>query len=134
MHTATLEASLQQMITATLDVDEDLLVVVSQIATMKAAKDELHRALRSLAGAFWEVGVNASPRQRSMGVFMPSNNVLYAYVLYVLIPALYTDEILVRSSSRSGELLARIHWHYAERCPEIVNNVIVCNDSQREFC
>src|SRR3954462_13660942 len=68
---------------------EELIAVLCEAATHRAAGDELPRAVRALAGAAAEVARWRPARQSRLVVFMPSNNVLYSYVLFGLIPLLY---------------------------------------------
>lgn len=81
--------------------EDALMGVLTGLATYDAAQDEIHRSIRALAGARWELLRN-DPRQLSrLAVFLPSNNVLYSYVIFGLIPALYCDDVVIRPARRT---------------------------------
>ncbi|RCG30667.1 aldehyde dehydrogenase family protein [Sphaerisporangium album] len=88
---------------------DDLRRILLEVATHAAAEDEIHRSVRALAGARWETIRNRPPHIGSLAVFMPSNNVLYSYVLYALIPALYTGSVTFRPSSRVEKVTEAVH-------------------------
>jgi acyl-CoA reductase-like NAD-dependent aldehyde dehydrogenase len=93
-----------------------LLDALSEVATYASASDELARAVSTLARSDWEIARNHPPRLGKVGVFLPSNNVLYSYVLYALIPLLYSDRVIVRPSSRVFRTTARVHRLLGEAC------------------
>ena len=86
------------------------------VATYASASDELARAVAALARSDWEIARWRPPQLGKVGVFMPSNNVLYSYVLYALIPLLYSDQVIVRASSRVSRTTARVHRLLSEAC------------------
>jgi hypothetical protein len=128
------EISLQEtvapMIGALLARREALLAVLTEVATYESAADEVQRAIRALAGAPWEVSRNA-PRQLSqVTAFLPSNNILYSYTLFCLIPSLYTDRVIGRSSSRVRTVTQRIHAILGDLTGD---RVTLTDATQREF-
>jgi acyl-CoA reductase-like NAD-dependent aldehyde dehydrogenase len=88
---------------------DDLLAILTQVATYEAALDEIHRCVRVLAGARWEALRNAPRRVRGISVFLPSNNILYSYVLSGIIPSLYCDSIVIRPSARTAKVAREVH-------------------------
>ncbi|WP_311137772.1 hypothetical protein [Streptomyces sp. I6] len=74
----------------------ELLSVLTRVATAQAATDEVLRSLRALSGAPWELLRNAPRRLGRLATFLPSNNLLYSYVLFGVIPSLYADEVRLR--------------------------------------
>ena len=104
--------------------------LLSAYQTREASEIEVDGALAALDSAAVEVALeNPHPLKRSW-VYMPSNVVLYSYVLYGLVPALWTDEILLRPSSRARELAEEIHAFLA---PVHGLNVNLAPCSQTEF-
>ncbi|MCK2244941.1 MULTISPECIES: aldehyde dehydrogenase family protein [unclassified Crossiella] len=95
---------------------QPLIDVLTEISNHKAVLDEIEAGLSALEGALEEVSAYRPGRVPKMAVFMSSNVLFYSYVLYTLIPSLYTDEIIFRPSSqvtgttkRLHELLAPVH-------------------------
>ncbi|MGR6975118.1 aldehyde dehydrogenase family protein [Streptomyces cynarae] len=88
---------------------DELHGVLTRVATAQAATDELFRSLRALAGAPWEVLRNAPRRLGRLATFLPSNNLLYSYVLFGVIPSLYTDEVRIRPSARVAPAAMAVH-------------------------
>ncbi|MEU5090318.1 aldehyde dehydrogenase family protein [Streptomyces sp. NPDC021356] len=88
---------------------DELHGVLTRVATAQAANDELFRSLRALAGAPWEVLRNAPRRLTRLATFLPSNNLLYSYVLFGVIPSLYTDEVRIRPSARVAPAAMAVH-------------------------
>ncbi|MFD7703708.1 aldehyde dehydrogenase family protein [Streptomyces caelestis] len=88
---------------------EELHGVLTRVATAQAATDELFRSLRALSGAPWEVLRNAPRRLGRLATFLPSNNLLYSYVLFGVIPSLYTDEVRIRPSARVAPAAMAVH-------------------------
>lgn len=95
---------------------EEAVDILTQISPFRTAQLELQSALAALSGALEETRTYQPRRVERMAVFMPSNMLIYSYVLYLLIPSLYTQRITFRPSShvlepthRLHELLAPIH-------------------------
>ncbi|MFI6013457.1 aldehyde dehydrogenase family protein [Streptomyces sp. NPDC051243] len=87
----------------------ELLATLETIATRKAAEEEVGYALSALRGATGELAAHRPRTIRELGVFLPSNNILYSYVLFGLIPALYSERIVMRPSQRAAEQAREIH-------------------------
>ena len=112
----------------------ELIDALTDIATHDSASDELHRSIQALAGARWELTRNRPDRLDLLGVFLPSNNILYSYTLMCLIPALYCRRIAIRPSSRVKGVIETVH--------EIIEPVVrargkgrlaLTRESQRHF-
>ena len=83
--------------------------LLSSYQTQEASEIEVDGALAALDSAAVEVALeNPLPVENSW-VYMPSNVVLYSYVLYGLIPSVWTEEITLRPSSRAMDLTEEIH-------------------------
>ncbi|WP_405099461.1 aldehyde dehydrogenase family protein [Oceanobacillus sp. FSL H7-0719] len=83
--------------------------ILTEISTYQTAEDEIDTSIRVLENAYREVKLNKPKTLNKMTVFMPSNVILYSYVLYLLIPSLYVNEIEFRSSSLVIDQLRRLH-------------------------
>ena len=59
---------------------------------------------------------NNPPAIDRLSVFLPSNNVLYSYVLFGVIPSLYADRVDIRPSSRTRQTAVAVHQLLAEAC------------------
>ncbi|MFE2341165.1 aldehyde dehydrogenase family protein [Streptomyces sp. NPDC059431] len=92
-----------------LDRRDELMSVLTRVATRQAAEDEFFRSLRALSGAPWEILRNSPGRLRRLATFLPSNNLLYSYILFGVIPSLYTDEIRIRPSARVAQSAMAVH-------------------------
>lgn len=83
--------------------------LLEEYCDRNAAAIELEAFKKALTGVAAELALEEPPRISSAWVYMPSNVVLYSYALYLLIPALYTDAIWFRPSSRIAETTKRLH-------------------------
>jgi len=111
-----------------------LLEILVRTATRTAAEDEIRRSVRALAGAAWEIERNRPPRTGRLSVFLPSNNVLYSYVLFGMIPSLYVDRIEMRPSSRTRGTVEAVHELLAEACGfDDAQGVELVEASQKQF-
>ncbi|MCR3719518.1 MULTISPECIES: aldehyde dehydrogenase family protein [Prauserella salsuginis group] len=88
---------------------EEILAILTEVSNHKTAEGELDTAIETLSGAFEEVSTYRPPRIGSTAVFMPSNIPLYSYVLYLLVPALYSERVVFRPSSHINKQLIRLH-------------------------
>lgn len=88
---------------------DEILGCLVGIATLDSAVDELNRSVSALAGAAREIQRHSPSRPRQVAVFLPSNNVLYSYVLFGLVPALYSHRVDIRPSARVADVACAIH-------------------------
>ncbi|MER6949652.1 aldehyde dehydrogenase family protein [Nonomuraea sp. NPDC000554] len=86
-----------------------VLAVLTEISDYKSVEAEIDGALHTLAGAVEEVVRNEPPKVDRMAVFMSSNVLLTAYVLYLLVPALYTESVVARPSTQVAAQTRRLH-------------------------
>ncbi|GLZ06504.1 hypothetical protein Acsp03_39700 [Actinomadura sp. NBRC 104412] len=121
------------LVAAVLETQERLLDLLTTITPYDAARDELHRAVRTLSGATWEIARNDPGRLDRVAVFLPSNNVLYSYVLYGLIPVLYAEEVAIRPSARTRDTALALHETMLARRPWLRGRVRLAEASQRDF-
>lgn len=93
-----------------LDVGRDeVLTLLTESATHQAARYELEAAIKALDGAVAEMARTRPPATGALAAFMPSNVLLYSYVLYLLVPSLFTQRLVFRASSSVGPQLTRLH-------------------------
>ncbi|MEU5210760.1 aldehyde dehydrogenase family protein [Streptomyces sp. NPDC020742] len=104
--------------------------LLCEISTHRAARYEIESTLATLDGALDEVARHRPGRVPQLAAFMPSNVILYSYALYLLVPALYTDRLVFRPSSRVKDQMRRLHALLAEQhgLP-----ITLTTASQREF-
>ena len=83
--------------------------VLSEVATRAAARYEVTAAVATLRGARAEVARHAPRHVDEIAVFLPSNVLLYSYVLYGLVPTLYADRVRLRPSAHVSDTAVRLH-------------------------
>ncbi|MFB6365306.1 aldehyde dehydrogenase family protein [Paenibacillus elgii] len=88
---------------------EEILSILSNISSYRAAQAEIDSTIRTLQDAMREVETSSPACQELMSVFMPSNVILYSYALYLLIPSLYVSRIEFRASSHVAEYVSMLH-------------------------
>ncbi|MFI1430106.1 aldehyde dehydrogenase family protein [Streptomyces lydicus] len=89
--------------------------LLCEISTHRAARYEIESTVATLDGALDEVAAHRPGRVPRLAAFMPSNVILYSYALYLLVPALYTDRLVFRPSSRVKDQMCRLHTLLAEQ-------------------
>ncbi|RZT88653.1 acyl-CoA synthetase (AMP-forming)/AMP-acid ligase II [Pseudonocardia sediminis] len=104
-----------------------ILTAVSHHATVEG---EIEASVAALAGAAREVDTQGPPALERISVLMPSNIPLYAYVLYLLVPSLYTREVVFRPSRRIADVTRKLH----DLLGDVHGLPLVLDDApQREF-
>jgi len=88
---------------------ERVIELLTEVATRKSVELELAAAVATLEGAVAEVARNRPAAVDRAAVFMPSNVLLYSYVMYVLVPSLYVRNITFRPSSKVAAQTRRLH-------------------------
>jgi aldehyde dehydrogenase (NAD+) len=83
--------------------------VLTQVATYRASDYEIDAAIDTLDGAAREVATHRPRRLHAAAVFLPSNVLLYSYVLYALVPSLFVDRIALRPAAAVRAHSARLH-------------------------
>ncbi len=90
--------------------EQQVLDLLTEHAGYAAAQSELHCAIKALQGAEQEVQRHVRGQVVDcIAVFMPSNMLLYFYVLYLIIPSLYSQRVLCRPSSHIVQQTERLH-------------------------
>ncbi|WP_018218351.1 aldehyde dehydrogenase family protein [Salinispora vitiensis] len=88
---------------------DQVLDELTKFTTIGAARYELAAAIATLDGALAECQRHRPAAVRNIAVFMPSNVLLYSYVLYLLVPSLFADRVVLRPASQTAEHLQRLH-------------------------
>lgn len=88
--------------------------ILTEISSYQTAEDEINASINVLENAYREVDLYKPNTLKKMSVFMPSNIILYSYVLYLLVPSLYVHKIKFRSSSLVINQLKRLHEIFKE--------------------
>ncbi|WP_424890430.1 aldehyde dehydrogenase family protein [Streptomyces sp. XH2] len=89
--------------------------LLCEISTHRAAAYEIEAAVKTLDGALAEAEKYRPGRVPRLAVFMPSNVLLYSYVLYLLVPSLYAERLVFRPSSQVKDQMRRLHEMLAAR-------------------
>ncbi|GAA3375582.1 hypothetical protein GCM10020367_43940 [Streptomyces sannanensis] len=88
---------------------EEVLQVLFETCNYRTACGEIDASIAALEGAHDEVMRFRPPRVGQIGVLMPSNIPLYGYVLYLLIPSLYSERVAFRPSGRISSQTEKLH-------------------------
>lgn len=104
--------------------------LLCEISTHRAAGYEIEAAVKTLDGALAEVEKYRPARVPKLAVFMPSNVLLYSYVLYLLVPALYAERLVFRPSSQVKKQMIELHALLADQHGLPVE---ISTTSQRDF-
>ncbi|MFJ1801819.1 aldehyde dehydrogenase family protein [Streptomyces sp. NPDC088180] len=113
-----------------LDRSEELIGVLTGMATRDSAVAELDSAVHVLRGGREEAARFAGRAGGRVCTFLPSNNVLYSYVLFGLMPGLWSDEVLLRPSARTRDVVLPLQ----ELLRDLPHSPVALMDvSQRNF-
>lgn len=88
---------------------EEVLQVLFETCNYRTACGEIDVSIEALEGAYDEVMRFKPPRVKQIGVLMPSNIPLYSYILYLLIPSLYSERVAFRPSGRISGQTEKLH-------------------------
>lgn len=91
----------------------DLVDRLTPVISHRCAEAEIDAAVATLRGARQEIEEFRPGRVDQVAVFMPSNIPLYAYVLYLLVPALYADRVVFRPSGHIRGASVALHDYLA---------------------
>lgn len=125
-----MESTVARMIVGVLDRRDALIAALTEVATHDSAADEVQRTVRVLAGAPWEVRRHDPRTLSRVTAFLPSNNVLYSYVLFGLVPSLFSERVIIRPSARVRAVGERVHAILADLTDDRIE---LTGMSQREF-
>ncbi|MFD9818594.1 aldehyde dehydrogenase family protein [Streptomyces violascens] len=88
---------------------QEVLAVLFETCNYRTACGEIDASIAALEGACEEVERYRPPRIGEISVLMPSNIPLYSYVLYLLIPSLYSERVMFRPSGRIADQTEQLH-------------------------
>lgn len=112
----------------------DLVEELSKIATYQASLDEVRAAVRLLTGSKWELDRYRPDRLRQVAVFLPSNNILYSYVLFGVMSAMYADGVVMRPAAAAHATAARVHEILGDTVRAVTGSAVeLTSESQRSF-
>ncbi|MFE6614013.1 aldehyde dehydrogenase family protein [Amycolatopsis sp. NPDC057786] len=108
----------------------EVLALLTEISNHRTADGEIDAAIATLEGAVDEVERYRPPEVGQLAVLMSSNVPLYSYILYLVVPSLFTRQLVFRPSRKIESQTRKLH--------ELLSGVhglpIVLDDSeQREF-
>lgn len=110
---------------------EDIMEILAPIATRSSIDTEFAGSLRVLAhSGIEDVWVSRIPAGQELSVFLPSNNLLYSYLLYTVMPAAWARQVRVRPSSRVKTSYLALHDLLG---PQLSSNIVMVDESQRQF-
>lgn len=111
--------------------EPEIIDILAGVATRHAVQCELDSSVATLEKASSEaVWIRSLPRSLDVSVFLPSNNLLYSYVLYGLMPTGWPARVRLRPSSRVKGAYRALHSLLAGVLGEEVNLV---EETQRDF-
>lgn len=82
----------------------DFIDVLTYVSTYKAAEYEIDHAVNALLGTTEELAGVGSHRIDTLAAYLPSNVILFSYILYAVIPSVFCRRVLVRPSLRGREV------------------------------
>jgi acyl-coenzyme A synthetase/AMP-(fatty) acid ligase/acyl-CoA reductase-like NAD-dependent aldehyde dehydrogenase len=88
---------------------DEVVQVLTEVCNYKTAYGEVDASIGALEGAAAEVKEYGPRAIEQVGVLMPSNIPLYSYVLYLLIPSLYSKRVVFRPSRRIEDQTRKLH-------------------------
>lgn len=88
---------------------DDVVDLLTETSPLAAVAEEVAAATATLRGAAQEVERSDPPELGRLAAFMPSNQLLYSYVLYLLVPSLYVRELRFRPASATTGQFRRLH-------------------------
>jgi acyl-CoA synthetase (AMP-forming)/AMP-acid ligase II/acyl-CoA reductase-like NAD-dependent aldehyde dehydrogenase len=87
----------------------EVLRILTEVSNHKTAADEIDASIEALEGAVAEVIRYAPPAVEAISVLMPSNIPLYGYILYLVIPSLYSRRLVFRPSRMIEDQTRKLH-------------------------
>lgn len=104
--------------------------ILCEISDARAVTYEIDSALATLRGAPGEIERHRPTRVESLCVFLPSNVLLYSWVLYVAVPLLYSERIHLRAARSVQSQVTRLQ----DLLTEGLGLTVTLHDvSQREY-
>jgi acyl-CoA reductase-like NAD-dependent aldehyde dehydrogenase len=107
----------------------EICAALARTTTWSAATKEIEDARACLLGAADECQEFRSAREE-LALFMPSNNLLYSFVMFAVVPSLYPMRVHVRPSSRNADVFSDMYEILSKELPDHIH---IQEISQRKF-
>lgn len=101
--------ALQDLVRMLTERRAEVLRILTEVSNHRTASDEIDSSIEALEGAVAEVIRYAPPAVDQIGVLMPSNIPLYGYILYLVIPSLYSRRLVFRPSRSIEDQTRKLH-------------------------
>lgn len=108
---------------------ERLMAILSKVETIITAEDEIRRAISCFDGISVQIPYLSAGKVNSAVSFLPLNQPLYSFILFVVVPSLTADKVYFRPPV----LLWEVFDDVFELFSHIITNIIMCNISRRRF-
>lgn len=112
-------------------IESELVTVLTSVTTRHSALEEVASSVRVLENASSEQDwMRLLPEGLDVSVFLPSNNLLYSYVLFALMPSGWDARIRMRPSSRVKDTYRDLHELLASAGG---GRLTLLDETQRDF-
>jgi acyl-CoA reductase-like NAD-dependent aldehyde dehydrogenase len=108
----------------------EVMRILTEVSNHRTASDEIDSSIEALEGAVAEVIRYGPPAVDQISVLMPSNIPLYGYILYLVIPTLYSRRIVFRPSRSIADQTRKLHELLSA---EHGLPIVLDSSGQREF-
>ena len=122
--------ALQDLVRMLTERRAEVLRILTEVSNHRTASDEIDASIEALEGAVAEVIRYAPPAVDQISVLMPSNIPLYGYVLYLVIPSLYSRRLVFRPSRSIEDQTRKLHELLSA---EHGLPIVLDSSGQREF-
>jgi acyl-CoA synthetase (AMP-forming)/AMP-acid ligase II/acyl-CoA reductase-like NAD-dependent aldehyde dehydrogenase len=101
--------ALQDLVGLLTERRSEIMRILTEVSIHKTAAGEIDASIEALEGAVAEVIRYAPPAVEAISVLMPSNIPLYGYILYLVIPSLYSRRLVFRPSRMIEDQTRKLH-------------------------
>jgi acyl-coenzyme A synthetase/AMP-(fatty) acid ligase/acyl-CoA reductase-like NAD-dependent aldehyde dehydrogenase len=101
--------ALQDLVKLLSERRSEVLRILTEVSNHRTASDEIDASIEALEGAVAEVIRYRPPAVDQIAVLMPSNIPLYSYILYLVIPSLYSRRLVFRPSRMIEDQSRKLH-------------------------
>lgn len=122
--------ALQDLVRMLTERRAEVLRILTEVSNHRTASDEIDASIEALEGAVAEVIRYAPPAVDQISVLMPSNIPLYGYILYLVIPSLYSRRLVLRPSRSIEDQTRKLHELLSA---EHGLPIVLDSSGQREF-
>jgi acyl-coenzyme A synthetase/AMP-(fatty) acid ligase/acyl-CoA reductase-like NAD-dependent aldehyde dehydrogenase len=122
--------ALQDLVRMLTERRAEVLRILTEVSNHRTASDEIDASIEALEGAVAELIRYAPPAVDQISVLMPSNIPLYGYILYLVIPSLYSRRLVFRPSRSIEDQTRKLHELLSA---EHGLPIVLDSSGQREF-